>query len=960
MANPNSPLDQKNSQTHTNGLDSVANSKIGAVGNGVLKESSAPLSSPQSSFLPESSPPSKSAPQLFSQTAWQGWSLKTKAALVALAIGTVPVLVIGIISSTLSGQTITQQTLQAEEGRAVDAASKLRQFTADRYGDLEIFARTPILTNPRLRAEARPADVEVILNRYKEAYKAYDSVGVIANNGTGRVIAQSQGRKLPDGILQNQIYFKEAIRTGQPVLTVEPTLSLPDKRLGMFVAAPIKDEASGAIIAVIRGRIPFTNLTEVMANYAGNGANYYLVNQDGKIFLSSVKALFGKSAESVFVNFPRWQTAKEPLATLGIRKNDNSEQVMGFAPVANNSGSQQVPWDVVLTTDKAVAFAPQEQLFWTLFWGTGATLAIVGGLGLILADRATRPILAATKAVESIGRGQLTTRLNVSGTDELAILGNNINQMADQIQFLLFSQSIEAQRAQRLRDITLLMAQFKTPADILKTAVVEVRQMLECDRVLVYQFDQNWVGTIVEESVAARWPQALHAQIDDPCFRQNWVEAYTKGRVQATPDIYAAGLTECHLKQLEPFAVKANLVAPMLVEQKLIGLLIAHQCSGPRDWKTTEVDFFTQVATQIGLVLERSLYLERTEAARQEAELLAQEQQQQKEEIQIQLINLLSEVEAASSGNLMVRADITAGSIGTVADIFNSLIESLRDVVLQVKQSTNRVNEELGSDEAAMRTLADDSLRQAKKIQRMLDAVEEMSQSIQAVASSANQAATVARQASETAQSGGEVVDTTVQSILHLRDTIAETAKKVKRLGESSQQISKVISLINQIALQTNLLAINASIEAARAGEEGRGFAVVAEEVGELAARSAAATKDIEHIVESIQRETNEVVSAMEMGTAQVVEGTQRAENAKQSLGQIVQVSQQIDELVQSISQATVAQSKTSRTVNILMQEIAKVSEAMSDSSRQISNSLQGTVTVAQHLQASVDTFKVS
>uniref|UniRef100_B8HY11 Methyl-accepting chemotaxis sensory transducer with GAF sensor n=1 Tax=Cyanothece sp. (strain PCC 7425 / ATCC 29141) TaxID=395961 RepID=B8HY11_CYAP4 len=780
-------------------------------------------------------------------------------------------------------------------------------------------------------------------------------------------------------------------------------------------------------------------------------------------------------------------------------------------------------------SDKTIT---RQQLFWTLLWGTGGTIAIVGGLGRTLADRATRPILSATQAIESIGRGQLTTRLNVSGTDELAILGNNINQMAGQIQSLLSTQTIEAERAQRLRDITLLMtkfstpedilktavteirqvlecdrvlvyqfdqnwvgtiveesvaarwpqalhaeiddpcfrqnwveaytkgrvqvtpdiyaagltechlkqlepfavranlvapmlveqklvglliahqcsgprtwktaevdfftqvatqiglvlerslylqrteearreaqrlrditllmSQFRTPTDILKTAVVEIRQALECDRVLVYQFDQNWVGTVVEESVAARWPQALHAEIDDPCFRQDWVEAYTKGRVQATPDIYAAGLTECHLKELKPFAVRANLVAPMLVEQKLIGLLIAHQCSGPRDWKTTEVDFFTQVATQIGLVLERSLYLQRTEEARREAEILAKEQQQQKEEIQFQLINLLSEVEAASSGDLMVRADITAGSIGTVADIFNSLIESLRDVVLQVKQSTNRVNEELGSDEAAMRTLADDSLRQAKKIQRMLDAVEEMSQSIQAVASSANQAATVARQASETAQSGGEVVDTTVQSILHLRDTIAETAKKVKRLGESSQQISKVISLINQIALQTNLLAINASIEAARAGEEGRGFAVVAEEVGELAARSAAATKDIEQIVESIQRETNEVVSAMEMGTAQVVEGTQRAENAKQSLGQIVQVSQQIDELVQSISQATVAQSKTSRTVNILMQEIAKVSEAMSDSSRQISNSLQETVTVAQHLQASVDTFKVS
>jgi methyl-accepting chemotaxis protein len=188
---------------------------------------------------------------------------------------------------------------------------------------------------------------------------------------------------------------------------------------------------------------------------------------------------------------------------------------------------------------------------------------------------------------------------------------------------------------------------------------------------------------------------------------------------------------------------------------------------------------------------------------------------------------------------------------------------------------------------------------------------------------------------------------------------VAETAKKVKRLGESSQQISKVVSLINQIALQTNLLAINAGIEAARAGEEGQGFAVVAEEVGELAARSAAATKEIEQIVENIQQETASVVEAMELGTTQVVEGTHLVEDAKQSLSQILEVSRQIDALVQSISSATVSQVETSQTITELMKDIAKVSERTSDSTRRVAGSLQQTVEIAQELQASVGTFKV-
>ena len=165
--------------------------------------------------------------------------------------------------------------------------------------------------------------------------------------------------------------------------------------------------------------------------------------------------------------------------------------------------------------------------------------------------------------------------------------------------------------------------------------------------------------------------------------------------------------------------------------------------------------------------------------------------------------------------------------------------------------------------------------------------------------------------------------------------------------------------MINQIALKTNLLAVNASIEAARAGEEGRGFAVVAEEVGQLAAQSALATKEIEQIVEAIQRETREVVSAMELGTTQVVEGTKLVEQTKGSLQQIVTVSGQIDELLQSISKATVSQTASSQKVTQLMEAIAQVSEKTSETSSLVSSNLQETVSVAQKLQTSVETFKV-
>jgi methyl-accepting chemotaxis protein PixJ len=540
-----------------------------------------------------------------------------------------------------------------------------------------------------------------------------------------------------------------------------------------------------------------------------------------------------------------------------------------------------------------------------------------------------------------------------------------MQQLSTQIGYALAqAQLLQQQRqiAERERQITVIITKMRMqiePQQILDVVVKEVQAVLALDRAIVFQFDPQWHGTIVAEAVEPGWSPALQAQISDPCFAEKYVEQYQKGRIQATENIYEARLTECHLKQLEPFQVKANLVAPIVCHGTLLGLLIGHQCSGSRAWQEGEISFMRQVATQVGFALEQAALFVQKEQSRLEAEALSDEQRRQKEALQLQLIDLLSSIEGAAHGDLTVRADVTAGEIGTVADFFNSIVESLRQIVTQVKQSVEQVSEALGENEDAVRRLANEALQQSEKTTRTLSSVEAMTATIELVSAKAQQAAHVSRIASSTAESGGTAMDMTVHNILNLRETIGETAKKVKRLGESSQQISKVVSLINQIALQTNLLAINAGIEAARAGEEGQGFAIVAEEVGELAARSAAATREIEEIVTAIQRETSQVVTAMEQSTAQVVEGTHLVEEAKQSLGQILSVSRHIDELVQSISATTVSQAETAAAVSDLMHQIAQVSERTSSSSHDVSQAIRQTVTIAQELQASVDTFEV-
>ena len=353
------------------------------------------------------------------------------------------------------------------------------------------------------------------------------------------------------------------------------------------------------------------------------------------------------------------------------------------------------------------------------------------------------------------------------------------------------------------------------------------------------------------------------------------------------------------------------------------------------------------------------MMLRRIQANVSQKEAEAKRSRQEKEQMQKQLVQIFDEVKDLANGDFTVSANIVEGEMANVPEFFNAMIESLKQVVNQVKTNAGQVNYSLGQNERAVTQLANEALKQADEINRTLNSVQIMSNSAQSIAESSQQATSIAHNATNSIAVGNRAMDGTMQGILNLRATVAATAKKVKRLGESSQKISKVVSLINEIAVQTNFLAINASIEASRAGDDSKGFVTMAEEVGALATRSATATREIEQLISNIQTETSEVIGAMELGTSQVVAGTQLVEDAQRSLNQITQVSHQIDDLVRSISEATVSQARTSECVAGLMKDIAQVAGRTANSSRQVSKSLQATVQVAEQLQHSVSKFKV-
>ncbi|WP_193196326.1 methyl-accepting chemotaxis protein [Nostoc sp. MG11] len=884
-------------------------------------------------------------------------SLDTKATILAIAIGILPVLGIGAIAYSFVNKSITKQITQSQEAEAAGLSDKVNRFMLERYGDIQVLSNSPVLTNPQASVSTTTQEKQAVLDGIVEAYKAYDSVAFFDLQGNS--IVQSTGETLDNHKDRN--YFQDALQKDAPVIS-KAEASKSTGVISIYIAAPVKDKVTGQSIGVVRARMPLKSLNEVIENYATRH-QYSLVDASGKVFLSSQKQFLGKQAKAEYP-IAKLLVDKKVDSFTAVPKTYNKQELVSYVPFRKLDGLPDLNWQVLLSTDTAIAFEPQKQLLWIIAIGTALTALIVGAIASWLAKRTTQPILNATAALTELSKGKFNTRLVIETEDELGVLNAKINQMAEQLQVLVKEQELDIEGAKLLADITLRIRRILKTEDIYQAAVKEVQQALNTDRVIIYNLNPDtWDGIVVAESVTGNWPKMLGVQIDDPYFQERYVEAHQDHRVQAIANIHqdqSLKNADSYIQLLDKFAVKGILSIPIFAQEQLLGLLIAHHCEIPRIWQQPEIDLFQQIATQVGYALEQAKLLEKIEQAKTTAEQGSDQERQQKEALQQQLLELLNDVEGAARGDLTVRADVTAGEIGTVADFFNSIVESLRDIVTQVKQAATQVNGAVGSNEVAIRQLAEEALTQAAEINHTLDAVDQMTQSMQVVAENAQQAATIANHATQTATKSGYAMDLTVQNILSLRETIGETAKKVKRLGESSQQISRVVSLINQIAIQTNLLAINAGIEAARAGEEGQGFAVVAEEVGELAVRSAAATQEIEQIVGNIQRETSEVVQAMELGTTQVVEGTRIVEEAKQSLGQILDVSRQIDSLVQSISTATTSQVQTSQTVRQLMKDLSAVSQRTSDSSRQVSESLQQTVEISQELQETVGTFKVS
>jgi twitching motility protein PilJ len=343
----------------------------------------------------------------------------------------------------------------------------------------------------------------------------------------------------------------------------------------------------------------------------------------------------------------------------------------------------------------------------------------------------------------------------------------------------------------------------------------------------------------------------------------------------------------------------------------------------------------------------------------QDTQSTLKEEETKNEANQMAILRLLDELADLADGDLTTQATVTEDFTGAIADSINFAIDQMRALVTAINETAVQVASAAQETQSTAMHLADAAEHQAQEIAGASAAINEMAVSIDQVSSNASESTSVAERSVTIANKGAEVVQATINGMDNIREQIQETSKRIKRLGESSQEIGDIISLINDIADQTNILSLNAAIQASMAGDAGRGFAVVADEVQRLAERSAAATKQIEALVKTIQNDTNEAVISMEHTTAEVVRGARLAQDAGVALEEIETVSKNLADLIQNISNAARQQASSAGHISNTMNVIQEITSQTSAGTTATAKSIGNLAEMATKLRESVAGFKL-
>lgn len=877
----------------------------------------------QTKFYPGSKRPSS--------LRWRSLSLRVKGTLLAVAMSTIPVFVVGLVTYIQLKETNRQAVEKNDQYLASQLQSQLNQFMWERFGDIQIMADLDILTDSKIRQTTTTAEKSAVLERFLKAYPIYDSVAAFDLNGDP--IVQTKGERLPN--FSNRAYIQEALRTKGPVLS-QPTVSAVNGTSNIFSAAPLRDKDTGEIIGTIRARIPVARLSSLIKPLESQqGAAFYLINGAGKVFYgpegiyasqvntvggkvaNSDKAFKEKRIEDIFPEIEPFKAARKVGSTLSINPTTKVQQLITYVPPTTLKGLPDLNWSVALAVDSEVAFAAQKEQLRILLIGLSLTLVVVITASIYLINRAIRPVFETAQVVKKIGQGHLDMRVPVHGDDELAMLGTNINQMADQLQILLETLRQNEARLKEQNDVlsdlarneAVVQGNLKAAAGCFTEAIAKTLQ-LERVSIWLYSPDRSHLTCLDRYNQSLQ--QHSHGELIHTAEVLEYFQNLQSQPFVAVNNVHADSTIHPLLADgLLLSDTQALLTLPIQIANRTVGFVQCEHGQMARVWQANEQTFVTGVASLVAIVLE--------------SEFLQQEVSQ--------LLDVVSDVE---EGNLTTQAQVSDRATGLVADTFNRLIERFSYVLNQVLVAAHQVSESANQQTALIETVADNADLQAQAVTQVLSLTGQVEQAAQGAAERVKISNESLQTVSNTLVRGQAAIDALTQGITVLQEGTNRIVQRMKTLGEFVGLADQFVQNQSQIAFITQTLSLNASLVAARASEQRdpRQFVVVAREFDSIADQ-----------VNKLAQQTNEGLTNLEQRSAQIHSAVASVDEDVQGMG----------ELVRQFTRGVEQSSQVFQTVQNITGEAVQAGEAVNQFSRQIIQATQATAQVMQEITELAD-----
>lgn len=722
---------------------------------------------------------------------WSRMGLRTKATLLALVIGVTPVLTLGTVQFFRTSDQARQTLFQQDETLSQVVADNLSRFMLERYGDIQVLAALPILSNPRVISSTSADEKERMLEQFMNSYGFYDSIAVTDADGK-RIL--SVGQKAPDSF-KDLDYYKAIIATRKPSVPT-PRKSVATGKVSIFLAAPIFNSETGQLIGMVRTRIPLKQFVEYLFKDNKTLQSYavYVVNDKQKAFVAPTEAELDQPVAKIFAGVEK--LLKTETGTLGlVNQLTKSRVFLSHTPVPKAQDGPNLDWSILMAQDQAILEAQQRQLFGLYLLGTAATALVVGLFASYLARRTTAPIVDAASVVQELGSGKLESRLHVSGSDEIAVLGTNINRMAGQIQELLISQEEAARQ------------QLAVQAEIARQQEENSRQQQQAK-----EFLQNRALELLMEVAPLRQGDlTIRAKV-------------TADEIGTIADSYNATINNLReiINQVQRAASQVDLTAAD---------------------SATSVQELAQDALQQANVIHAAL----TNIAEMTTSIATVAQNAQATEQAMQLANQTVQegdvaMNRAMEGILTVRETVTETArkvqqLGASSDKISKVVKLIGAFAAQTNLLALKASIEAaraGEEGRGFVVLADEVRSLAQQSAQATDEIEQLVASIQ---TDTREVIVAMERGTQQTLTGTELLETTRQNLTRMIQTTEQISQLVQAIAEATTAQSQTSAVVSETMTDVAAIANQTSNRSTRVQEAFQNLLTVAEDLQKTVGR---------------------------------------------------------------------------------------------------------------------------